>query len=484
MNMIAETTQGQVQGKSKNDVLLFAGIPYAAPPTGERRFKAPEAHESWSGIRDATRFGKPAPQLATGGMTNSVPVDWDEDCLFLNVQTPAPDDGNRPVLFWIHGGGFRTGQGAIPWYDGTQFVRNGNLVVVSINYRMGALGFADLSRFGPEYETSGVNGILDQLFALQWVKDNIRNFGGDPDNVTIAGESAGAFSVCTLLASPRSPGLFKRAISQSGSAQHALTREGAELVTDALLEVSGCSTVAALQKLSAEEILQHQTSLDAQFQNADALNQVAPFYPAAGNSVLPDLPINLIRAGAGAEVDLLIGTNKDENSLFIMKSVSEEKYQSDAERYGAGPALVETYNRNYPDATATERAIQMGTDFTFRIPSLRVCEARSSGSGNDWMYRFDWESRNGSLKATHALEVPFVFDNLGKSGVGVFLGPGEIPQNVADKMHQSWIDFIVDGDPGWPKYTAEERINMRFDTDSELVTDPDAAVQDVWEGIR
>lgn len=484
MNEIVETRQGKLQGKFKNDVMLFAGIPYAAPPVGERRFKAPIAHAPWADVRSATKFGKPAPQLATGGMTSAAPVDWDEDCLVLNVQTPALDDGNRPVLVWIHGGGFRTGQGAIPWYDGAQFVRNGNIVVVSINYRMGALGFADLSRFGGEYETSGANGILDQLFALEWVKDNIRSFGGDPESVTIAGESAGAFSVCSLIASPRAPGLFKRAISQSGSAQHALTKDAAELVTDSFLELAGCKNPEELQQVPVEEILQHQTTLDGQFFGSDDLNHVSPFYPAVGNSVLPGLPIDLIREGAGANVDLLIGTNKDESTLFIMNAVSDEKYQKDAARFGAGSALVETYNGNHPDASATERAVQLGTDFTFRIPSIRVCEARSKMTCNDWMYRFDWESRNGALKATHALEIPFTFDNLGKSGVGVFLGPGDIPQNVADKMHQCWIDFIVDGDPGWPKYEMADRINMRFDTESEVVTDPDASMRPVWEGIR
>ena len=484
MNMIAETKQGQVQGKIKQDVLLFAGIPFAASPTGERRFKSPVAHEPWAGVRSATRFGKPAPQLTTGGMTDSVPVAWDEDCLYLNVQTPAVDEGNRPVLFWIHGGGFRTGQGAIPWYDGTQFVRNGNIVVVSINYRLGALGFTDLSRFGPEFETSGVNGILDQIFALQWVRDNIRNFGGNPDNVTIAGESAGAFSVCSLLASPLAEGLFKRAISQSGSAQHALTAEAANLVTDAFIEESGCNSIEQLQALAVDDLLKYQGKIDQQFQNSSALNQVAPFYPAIGNSVLPALPLDCIKQGAGAAVDLLIGTNKDENSLFVLDSVSEDKYQRGADRFGGGAALVETYDRTYPNATATERAIQMGTDFTFRIPSLRVCEARATAQTNSWMYRFDWESRTGSLKATHALEVPFTFDNLGKSGVGMFLGPGEIPQGVADIMHQSWINFIVDGDPGWPQYTLDSRINMKFDTASETVSDPDSSIRHVWEGIR
>ena len=211
MAIIAETSCGRVQGREKDGVLLFAGLPYAAPPIGARRFRAAAPHEGWSDVRDARRFGPAAPQIATGGMTDPAPVRWDEDCLTLNVQTPALDDAGRPVLVWIHGGGYRSGQGAVPWYNGARFAANGDIVAVTINYRLGALGFTDLSRFGAEFATSGLNGILDQITALEWVRDNIAGFGGDPAKVTIAGESAGGFSVGTLLGSPRAEGLFRRA---------------------------------------------------------------------------------------------------------------------------------------------------------------------------------------------------------------------------------------------------------------------------------
>ena len=199
---IAQTAQGAVQGREKDSVLLFAGIPYAAPPVDNLRFRAAQPHESWSSVRPALKFGPAAPQIASGGMTDSASVRWSEDCLTLNIATPALDDRARPVLVWIHGGGYRTDQGAIPWYNGSSFALAGDIVVVSINYRLGALGFADLSRFGEAYETSGINGTLDQITALLWVRDNIGNFGGDPAKITIAGESAGGFSVCTLLGSP------------------------------------------------------------------------------------------------------------------------------------------------------------------------------------------------------------------------------------------------------------------------------------------
>ena len=180
MTMIANTQSGQLRGREKDGVLLFAGIPYAAPPVDGRRFRAAAPHEGWSGVRDARKFGPGAPQVATGRMADPVAVRWDEDCLTLNVQTTALDDAGRPVLFWIHGGAYRIGQGALPWYNGARFCANGDIVTVTINYRLGALGFTDLSRFGAEFATSGVNGLLDQITALEWVRENIAQFGGDP----------------------------------------------------------------------------------------------------------------------------------------------------------------------------------------------------------------------------------------------------------------------------------------------------------------
>ena len=191
---IVTTQSGELLGKARDGAWLFCGVPYAAPPIGERRFKAAAPVEPWGDVRDATRFSPAAPQIPSGGMTDSAPVRWSEDCLYLNVCTPGLDGARRPVLVWIHGGGYRTGQGAIPWYNGNSFARRGDLVVVSINYRLGALGFTDLSRFGSDYSTSGVNGLLDQIAALRWVQDNIAAFGGDPTRVTIAGGSAGGSS--------------------------------------------------------------------------------------------------------------------------------------------------------------------------------------------------------------------------------------------------------------------------------------------------
>ena len=489
---IAQTAYGPVEGREKEGVLLFSGIPYAAPPTGPRRFRAPERHEGWKQTRQALKFYPAAPQYPTGGMTAAVPVRWDEDCLALNIATPAIDDARRPVLFWIHGGAYRTGQGNVPWYNGAQFVRNGDIVVVSINYRLGALGFTDLSRFGDEFATSGVNGTLDQIAALRWVKDNIASFGGDPERITIAGESAGAFSVCTLLASPLARGLFRAAIPQSGGAQHTLPRDAAKIVADRFLEAVGADNPMTLQALDAQAIL------DAQKQVAEQLDQgidanetlgvpVQAFYPVHGTDALPDSPLNLIARGASSGIPVMTGTNAHETTLWEYYNTDEARLARLGEHYGAGKVL-ETLRKLHPDAGPGDLAVTLTTDFTFRMPAVRLLEARAAADPNtpSWMYWFCWESRqfNGKLKATHALEIPFAFDNLDKPGVDVFLGPGDVPQTVASAMHQAWISFIRDLDPGWTPYTLERRETMRFDTESALVTDPEGPEREAWAGIR
>ena len=483
---IAETTFGPVQGKVKGDAVLFCGVPYAAPPVGQLRFKATQPHVGWQDVRPATQFSPAAPQLPGGGMTDSGPVKWDEDCLYLNVCTPAVDDNKRPVFLWIHGGAYRTGQGAIPWYDGAEFARNGDIVVVSINYRMGALGFANLSRFGDEFSTSGANGTLDQITALNWVIDNISNFGGDPDQITVAGESAGAFSVGTLLASPLSQNRFKRAIPQSGAGQHTIPAAITEHVADCFVEKSGADNIDALMALSADDILKAQAAVEVAAIKGEIkdLGPIQPFYPSEGNSVIPVSPLEAIRNGASDGVDVLIGTNKDESTLFVTGKYDDEKLLKGVAHYGADESLVKVYKQCFPDASATDLAVQIQTDYTFRIPAIRLAEARQGQAAKTFMYLFSWESRVPNLKSTHALEIPFVFNNLNKPGVKAFLGPGEIPVGVAETMHQAWIGFIRNGDPGWAEYDTSNRTNMRFDETSEVVQDPDDQKRQAWAGIR
>jgi para-nitrobenzyl esterase len=489
---IVETTTGPIEGREKEGNLLFAGVPYAAPPIGERRFKAAEPHPSWTEARPAKRFGPAAPQRATGGLTSATEVRWDEDCLTLNIATPGADGKKRPVLFWIHGGGYRTGQGAIPWYAGGRFATQGDVVVVSINYRLGALGFTDLSHLGPDYATSGVNGLLDQITALKWVRDNIERFGGDPEKITIAGESAGGFAVSTLLASPAASGLFRAAIPQSGAAQHTLPRAAGEICAEKLTAALGTSTADGLAAVSAEEILDAQDTVSNEIGEGSGTMSsfgvaVGAFYPVEGNDIVPKSPLQALAEGVASDVPVLTGTNRDETTLWGYGKVDDAKLERVAASYGA-ESVLDVYRKTRPGASPEALMIAMTTDHMFRIPAIRLVEARlgaDPGSRN-WMYWFCWKSRafEGRLGATHALEIPFAFDNLDKAGVDIFIGPGDKPQHVADVMHKAWTRFIRDEDPGWGAYRLDERITMSFDDESESVIDPDGEERAAWEGIR
>jgi para-nitrobenzyl esterase len=489
---IVETTSGPIEGREKDGTVLFAGVPYAAPPTGEHRFKAALPHPGWQDVRPARRFGPAAPQTPTGGLTSAAEVRWDEDCLTLNVATPAADGGRRPVLFWIHGGGYRTGQGAIPWYAGGSFAKRGDIVVVSINYRLGALGFLDLTHLGPEYASSGVNGLLDQITALRWVRDNIERFGGDPARVTIAGESAGGFAVSTLLASPEAKGLFRGAIPQSGAAQHTLPKAAGEICAERFMAELGAHTPADLASVSAAAILEAQNKVANEIGDGPRTVQtfgvpVSAFYPVEGNAVIPQSPLRAIAQGAGSEIPVLTGTNHDETTLWGYGEVDETRLARHAAAYDAASTL-DVYRRTRPDARPDELMIAMTTDHMFRIPAIRLLESRIAAdpASRNWLYLFCWKSRafEGRLGATHALEIPFVFDNLDKPGVDVFLGPGERPQGVADAMHRAWTGFIRDQDPGWGAYDTDERLTMCFDDESRVVADPDGEERRAWDGLR
>ena len=484
MSLIAQTKSGPVQGREKDGVLLFAGIPYAAPPVGERRFLPPVPHPDWTETRDARRFGPAAPQIASGGMTDP-PVRWDEDCLVLNVQTPALDAGGRPVLVWIHGGGYRNGQGAVPWYNGARFAAGGNIVVVSINYRLGALGFTDLKRFGIEFEASGALGTLDQIAALGWVRDNIASFGGDPAKVTIAGESAGGFSVGTLLGSPRARGLFRAAIAQSGAAHHVLAEDKGQLVAETFFDALGAKNIADLRAASVDAVLDAQTATIEALERGPGrpspLGAVSAFYPVAGSSVLPQQPLAAIKSGLNANVPVLAGTNRHETTLWqSADEVTDAQLAERAEALG-GEMLLTSYRASRPAASNRDLLVAITTAHMFRIPAIRLAEVHP---GNTYMYEFNWQSRVPGLGATHALEIPFAFDNLHQPGVAAFIGEGPKPQHVADAMHQTWTRFIQTGDPGFPAYDYERRKTLVFDDETGILEDPDAVEREAWEGWR
>jgi para-nitrobenzyl esterase len=502
MAVIADTTAGKIAGREKEGVLLFAGVPFAAAPVGDRRFKAPEPHEGWSDVRDATRFGQVSVQVGDSlGAIGAAPApDWSEDCLFLNVQTPALDGARRPVMVWIHGGAFVNGTGAMPWYDGANFIRHGDVVVVSINYRLGVLGWLELGHLDPAYATSGNNGLLDQIAALQWVHDNIDGFGGDPDNVTIFGESAGAMSVGTLLGTPAASGLFAKAIAQSGAAHNVSSLDSAASVTEALLTELEGGDLEAVLSASPERLLEVQQAVSQAMVSGHIRRPVTsasglPFGPVIDGGVLPRHPADAIGDGSAASVPLLTGTTRDEWNLFALmdrKVEDVDRLIGRLKRFTDTPeAVVAAYRQARPsdDYDGLFRAIM--TDRMFRLPAIRMAEAQAAHQPqNTFMYLFEYASTafDGRLGSCHALEIPFVFDNLHKPGAQLLTGP-EPPQSVADAMHGAWIAFVRTGSPvnealpEWPAYDQERRATMGFSVPCHLESDPASAERLAWSGL-
>ena len=498
MAVVARTQQGEVEGREKNGALLFAGIPYAAPPVGARRFLPPEPHERWAGVRSAQRFGPAAPQLPGEGVLGLRDVRWDEDCLTLNVCTPAVDAGRRPVVVWIHGGGFQTGQGAIPWYDGTSFARKGGVVTVTINYRLGALGFAHLAGIGGAgYESSGLNGILDQIAALRWVRENIAAFGGDPEKVTIAGESAGGMSVGVLLGTPSARGLFRGAIAQSGAAQHVIPDAKAREVAGRLADALRADGIEALRERSPAEILDAHRRVAASYLEESRGDPTGlggmPFRPVVDGHVLPVPPVESVQKGNAADVAILVGTYADETTIWTYGEFDEERARRVFGRYlPHADGAYDTYRGARPAAAPAALITALTTDSTFRIPAVRLAEAQHAAGGRVFKYLFTWRSRalGGRLGATHALEIPFAFDTLTRAGVEAFLGQGPLPSDLAGRMHAAWTAFVATGDPAcdalpaWPMYEPAGRKVMELGDACRLLHDPGAAERELWELAR
>ena len=492
METIVATRSGQVQGVERAGVVAFKGIPYAAPPFGPRRMRPPEPAQSWDGVRDASSYGPTAPHGPYPAPYDALlpePIIPGEDCLNLNVWTPDPGAAGLPVLVWIHGGAFANGSGAVPTYDGSAFARDG-VVTVTINYRVGSDGFL--------YTGDGEAnvGMLDQVAALEWVRENIASFGGDPGRVTIAGESAGAYSVATLLAMPLAAGLFHRAISQSGAGHFVLTPETATKVAGYLAERLGVdATREAIAAVPVEALLSAQTQLSTEaWQMPDpakwgeiALNRMI-FEPVVDGDVLAGRPVDLVTAGASAQIPVLAGSNAEEMRLFMVPNglvdfVNDDLLAGAVAMYGlpVEPALA-AYRAEHPGSSAGELLADVATDWTFRIPTIRLAER---AGGPTYLYEFAWRTKqfDGRLGACHALEIPFVFDTLGAEG-GEALETDSPPQSLADDMHAAWVRFVTDGDPGWPAYTVADRTVMRFDETSELVRDPLPATRALWAGLR
>lgn len=497
MQPVVHTRQGAVRGLlDGGGVAAFKGIPYAAPPFGVNRFRPPRPPESWAGVRDASGYGPTAPKAPYPAPYDRLVPEVDipgEDCLNLNVWTPDPA-GQLPVMVWLHGGAFANGSGSVPGYDGGRFARDG-IVCVTLNYRLGADGFLHLGA-----GDAANLGLLDQIAALQWVRDNIRAFGGDPDQVTLFGESAGAMSIGALLAMRTAAGLFRRAVLQSGAAHHTLTPSTARLIGRRLADMLGvAATREALAAVPLNRLVLAQQQLRADISAhpdparwGEVARNLMPFEPVVDGVTLTRPAIDAITDGAAGETDLLIGSNSDEFRLFLVPNdvsgqVTEPLLQQAADGYGLDAQnAIRTYREHRPDATPGELLAAIATDWFYRIPAIRLAEAQVAHRPDGvFLYEFAWQppTFDGRLGACHAAELPFVFDNLHDKAFTPLIGT-EPPQQLADAMHAAWVSFATTGDPGWPAYDEELRTTMQFGLPPRIQHDPRSWSRTLWDGRR
>ena len=490
MGEVVVTTLGPVVGSRENGVRRWLGIPYAAAPFGANRLRRPKEHPGWTEVRDATRPGPTVPKAPYRVPFDALlpePHIAGDECLNLNIWAPQQAAG-LPVLFWIHGGAYVNGSGIVPHYDGSAFARDG-VVCVTLNYRLGAEGFLYT---GDEHSN---NGLRDQIAALQWVRDNIAAFGGDPQQVTIAGESAGAISVACLMSSPRAAGLFHRAISQSGSGHIALQPGNAKQITELFaqrLQIEPTRQAFAaldLDRLTAEVAavrIEMAANPDPRVWGEAAQHGMA-MEPVIDGDVLPRLPIEALREGAGQGVPLLVGTNRHEFHFFAvpigsMAAVTDELLKLALMGYGYDPEALDVLGAGTDQPG--EMLTRLITEWYFWIPSIRLAEALGRRGTQAYLYEFAWRTPifDGKVGAGHYLEVPFVFDTLGVE-TEALLGP-KPPQPLADAMHGAWLRFVKTGEPGWAPYDERSRATMVFDEVSAAQQDPHARNRAAWDKAK
>ncbi|MFE1024168.1 carboxylesterase/lipase family protein [Streptomyces sp. NPDC058818] len=490
---VVATAQGAVRGlrQGSTNTLTFLNIPYAAPPRGAGRFAPPQPHEPWDGVRDATVPGPNAPQserkLGDVDMTPYFGTGWSrgEDYLTVNVFTPAAGGDRLPVMVFVHGGGFVAGSTRSALYDGSAFARDG-VVLVTLNYRLGIAGFLDIPG------ATANRGLLDVVAALRWVRENISAFGGDPHNVTLFGQSAGATTVGGVLATPEAAGLFRRAIVQSGSGLGAFTPEQAARVTEAAAESLGIEPhVDAFAGVPDEQLVETASELagiDLRTEtHGDPLIGLGPF-----SLVLDTQPAASVAAGLAADVDLLVGTNTEEGNLYLVPagkyatSTAADVDEAAARSHPDPARLVETYRESRPGASSAELRSAIMADALFGAGSRALAGAHAAHPRSaTYAYEFAWRSHalRGELGATHAVELPFVFDVADRPelhGPGALLGPDKAPADLATRVHETWIRFARTGDPGWDPYDTDRRATMRIDAEWTQVDDPRSRERQVW----
>jgi para-nitrobenzyl esterase len=489
-NVEADTTFGRVRGVDAGGIKTFKGIPYGASTAGKNRFMPPQDPAKWTGVRDALAYGPSAPQRepgvaprtsATAVAAAGLPAEG-EDCLVLNVWTPAVRDGaKRPVMFWCHGGGFATGSGSSAVTDGTNLARRGDVVVVSINHRLNALGFTYLGEAGgAPFAQSGDVGMLDIVHALQWVRANIAEFGGDAGNVTVFGQSGGGRKVATLLAMPGAKGLFHRAIIESGATLKLVERAQGATVARELMAKAGAKDVAALQALPLDAFMK------AYFATVRAMNvdqMTMGFSPTVDGTAVPRHPFHPTASDVSADVPLMLGSTRSELTSSAdpaMFSLTEDALRMRAaELFGAaGGSIVDVYRKANPAASPSDLYFLMASDERYSAPVMKIAERRAAlGKGPVYLYYFRWETpyEGGRLKSPHTIEIPFAFHNLDASPLtkGVASAPA-----LADRVSDAWLAFARTGNPNtpklprWPAFDAAARPTMVFDDASAVANDP------------
>ncbi len=506
MSATVSIHQGKLEGDDQGGLCVFKGVPFAAPPAAARRWLAPEKPASWTGLRDARRFGAVAHQnqvMLTALSAMVVDGEQSEDCLLLNVWTPALDGKRRPVMVWIHGGAFSIGSGSQPLYDGSVLARRGDVVVVTVNYRLGPLGFMRLADVtNGKIPATGNEGILDQVAALRWVRDNIAEFGGDPGNVTIFGESAGGMSVGTILAMPSGRGLFHKAILQSGAshtgASIARANRTAERVLSRLKVRPGDDR--AIRALTPAQLLTG-TLLDDGKTPDPELGMA--YQPVADGTLVPRAAIEMVADGSASGVAVMAGSTLEEWKLFALMDASLHKL--DRSRLGAriggrltapaADALIDTYQkaraaRGEP-VTPAELFTAIETDRVFRIPGVRLAQVQARHDPRVFSYLFTWPSpaMGGMLGCCHALELGFVFGTNHMPGMTMFAGTGPAAEKLATQMQDAWIAFARSGDPGcasvgtWAAYTEARRPTMVFGANTALEDAPRDQERRAWDAI-
>ena len=482
------TTAGRVRGLGSARATAFLGIPYAEAPVGARRWAAPVPRAAWEGTRDATQFGSACWQPRGGPLDGLVPgmgsADQGDDCLSLNVWTPKADDERRPVLVWFHGGAFSLGAGSLPVYDGMHLAVEHDVVVVTCNYRLGALGFLVLD------DPSCVPnvGLLDQAAVLAWVRDNIAGFGGDPGRVTIFGESAGGGSVLSLLSMPTASGLFHRAIVQSGATDLLLDRARTTEVAEAFAGAAGVANgdIDALRSLPGPAVVAAQATAAA---SLFATVGTMPFHPCVDGEVIPHSWLQAAEAGTNP-VPLIIGTTRDEMALFAGLDPSNATLDDAGlarrlTRLGIAdaPPTIDVYRREGP-TTASAIWSRVQTDTAMWMPALRIAEAHAAHAPV-WMYRFDRPAADPALGACHGVDIPFAFGTIRSEGWETFLGDAPSARDLSRIVGALWSSFARDGVPSapavtWPPFDPERRATLVLDAAIEVVSDPSAERRRLW----